>query len=69
MPEIRAPTPPQNNPPAPFRRSQEKIQWAVPPPIQAPVGRKSTGNPSAKPRKPEPYLRIKSGVPLKTGDS
>ena len=39
-------------------------------PMQAPVGRKTKGNPSAKPLKPEPHLRIKSGVPLPlTGDS
>ena len=40
------------------------------PPTQAPVGRKTKGNPSAKPLKPEPHLRTKSGVPLPlTGDS
>ena len=39
-------------------------------PMQAPVGRKTKGNPSAKPHKPETHLRIKSGVPLPlTGDS
>ena len=40
------------------------------PPTQAPVGRKTKGNPSAKPLKPETHLSTESGVPLPlTGDS
>ena len=40
------------------------------PPMQAPVGRKTKGNPFAKPLKPETHLSTESGVPLPlTGDS